>query len=86
MVDAPGGGGKIPVMPTYLVSQSPNRVVLRNFEGMVSTYTEPDNYREECHCEECRKEQHAEGVAALLSGEKLSIEPKDLERAKRSHQ
>ncbi len=55
VVDAPGGGGKIPVMPTYLISQGPNRVVLRNFEGVVTTYTEPTDYRDECHCEECEK-------------------------------
>jgi lysine 2,3-aminomutase len=44
VVDAPGGGGKIPVMPTYIISQSPHRVVLRNYEGRITTYTEPDNY------------------------------------------
>ncbi len=81
VVDAPGGGGKIPIMPTYLVSQSPHRVVVRNYEGVLSTYTEPDNYVEECHCEDCKAKK--EGVAALLSGEKLSIEPKDLARHQR---
>ena len=30
VVDAPGGGGKIPIMPTYLISQSPGRVVVLN--------------------------------------------------------
>jgi lysine 2,3-aminomutase len=44
VVDAPGGGGKIPVMPTYIISQSPHKVVLRNYEGVITTYTEPDNY------------------------------------------
>jgi L-lysine 2,3-aminomutase len=44
VVDAPGGGGKIPVMPTYLISQSPHKVVLRNYEGRITTYTEPDDY------------------------------------------
>lgn len=82
VVDAPGGGGKIPVMPTYLVSQSPNRVVVRNYEGVLSTYTEPDNYVEECHCPDCNKQK--EGVAALLAGQHLSIEPKELARHKRN--
>ena len=84
VVDAPGGGGKIPVMPTYLISQSPNRVVIRNYEGVISTYTEPDDYVDECQCEECQKTKK-DGVAALLSGDRLSIEPKDLERYKRNH-
>lgn len=83
VVDAPGGGGKIPVGPTYLVSQSPERVVLRNYEGVLTTYTEAKNYEQECWCPECR-ERKTEGVAALLRGEKLSIEPCDLERSKRA--
>lgn len=82
VVDAPGGGGKIPVMPNYLVSQAPNRVVVRNYEGVLSTYTEPEDYKEECHCEDCTKKK--EGVAALLAGEKLSIEPKELARHTRN--
>ena len=37
VVDAPGGGGKIPVMPDYTISQGNKRVVLRNFEGVITT-------------------------------------------------
>jgi lysine 2,3-aminomutase len=44
VVDAPGGGGKIPVMPQYLISQAPGKVVLRNFEGFITTYDEPNDY------------------------------------------
>lgn len=83
VVDAPGGGGKIPVMPNYVVSQSPHRVVLRNYEGVITTYTEPEEYHEECHCEDCEKKRK-EGVAALLAGQQLAIEPKDLARHERN--
>lgn len=41
VVDAPGGGGKIPVMPNYIISQMPGRVILRNYEGFITSYTEP---------------------------------------------
>lgn len=41
VVDAPHGGGKIPVLPTYIVSMSPTHTVLRNFEGMLIAYPEP---------------------------------------------
>jgi len=41
VVDAPGGGGKIPVNPNYIVSMSPTHTVLRNFEGMLIAYPEP---------------------------------------------
>ena len=49
VVDAPGGGGKTPVMPQYVISQAPGRVVLRNFEGVITTYSEPMDYKNECN-------------------------------------
>ncbi|MBP9018315.1 MAG: lysine 2,3-aminomutase [Rikenellaceae bacterium] len=85
VVDAPGGGGKIPVMPNYLISQSPGKVILRNYEGVITTYTEPDNYVNQCHCPDCIKNEAVEGVSALLKGQKLSIEPEHLIRKERSH-
>jgi lysine 2,3-aminomutase len=45
VIDAPGGGGKIPVMPNYILSWSTNKTVLRNYEGVITTYQEPDNYQ-----------------------------------------
>lgn len=83
VVDAPGGGGKTPVMPNYVISQSPHRVILRNFEGVITTYTEPEDYKEECHCPECEK-MRCEGVAGLLHGDRLSLEPAHLLRHERS--
>lgn len=38
VVDAPGGGGKVPLAPDYLVSRGEGRVVLRNYEGRHFTY------------------------------------------------
>ncbi|MGE5279140.1 MAG: KamA family radical SAM protein [Deltaproteobacteria bacterium] len=40
VVDAPGGGGKIPVGPTYLMSQDKGKHVLRNYKGKIYTYVE----------------------------------------------
>ncbi len=77
VVDAPGGGGKIPVMPNYVISQGNTRVVLRNFEGVITTYAEPSDYQATCNCEDREK---LIGVAGLLSGQKVTIEPEDLER------
>lgn len=85
VIDAPGGGGKIPVMPNYIISQAPGRVVIRNFEGVITTYTEPDDYKNECHCEWCeeKKKKTVKGVISLLHGEQLSLEPLELERRNR---
>lgn len=85
VVDAPGGGGKTPVMPQYIISQSPNKVVLRNFEGVITTYTEPTDYVNACHCPDCEKKKDVEGVASLLSGQRMTIEPTLLKRRERHH-
>ncbi len=41
VVDAPGGGGKIPITPTYLISQAKGKVILRNYENKIFNYIEP---------------------------------------------
>jgi lysine 2,3-aminomutase len=81
VVDAPGGGGKIPVMPNYVISQGNSRVVLRNFEGVITSYSEPKDYDSECRCDD--EDGELVGVVGLLSGQKLTIEPSDLERNRR---
>ncbi len=53
VIDAPGGGGKIPITPQYLISQSDREVILRNFKGEIFKYTEPDNNKSNCNCPEC---------------------------------
>ena len=93
VVDAPGGGGKTPVMPQYVISQVPGKVVLRNFEGVITTYTEPTEYHNDCDCPECQKRRENKGVAteskavdgiiSLLHGEKMNIEPAHIKRHER---
>lgn len=86
VVDAPGGGGKIPVMPNYLISQMPGRVVLRNYEGFITAYTEPEykpmddkQYKALCP----RERKSSEGVMSLLRGKKVSIGPAETKRNQR---
>ncbi|MEA5037395.1 L-lysine 2,3-aminomutase [bioreactor metagenome] len=78
VVDTPGGGGKIPVSPNYLLTWSVNKVVLRNYEGIICTYQEPAHYdRIRCdeNCDACKLQldiKHADeskvvGVARLLA-------------------
>jgi lysine 2,3-aminomutase len=71
VVDAPGGGGKIPVMPNYLISQGAGTVVLRNFEGKISVYHEgtPDNHVHDGKCTICNTDHSSIsiGVAAQIS-------------------
>ena len=85
VVDAPGGGGKTPVMPNYVISQTPGKVILRNYEGVITTYTEPMEYHPKCNCEVCRGKRRTvlSGVAALEQGLQMTIEPADLARTRR---
>jgi lysine 2,3-aminomutase len=86
VVDAPGGGGKTPVMPQYMISQSPKRIVLRNYEGVITTYAEPEPYKGECHCPDCETNGHKiTGVGGLLQGNQINLELAHLDREERSH-
>jgi lysine 2,3-aminomutase len=78
IIDAPGGGGKIPLMPNYLLSMSDHKVVLRNYEGYVTTYEEPVDYLPGDAAKykgEKRLEPGQSGVFGLLDGESLFIKP-----------
>ena len=59
VVDAPGGGGKIPVMPNYVVTQHEHKFVMRNFEGRIVSYEEPRSYAGMCSegspCKYCQE-------------------------------
>lgn len=84
VVDAPGGGGKTPVMPTYVISQSTNKVILRNYEGAISTYYEPEHYTDECDCIDCKNDE-SQGVSGLLQGHSFTIDPKSPGKRYRKH-
>lgn len=75
VIDAPGGGGKIPIMPNHIISQGYRRYVLRNFEGKITTYVEPENYVPNCSCNVCSNEKtdKLEGIVQLCEGDKHKI-------------
>lgn len=96
VIDAPGGGGKIPVMPNYLISWSINKVILRNYEGAISVYKEPNSYKPtfcDTNCDECNlqldvdgaAEYRAVGIEKLLADydDTTSLVPKENERIER---
>ncbi len=96
VIDAPGGGGKIPVMPNYLVSWSTNKVILRNYEGVITSYQEPESYesnfcdRDCVNCDlqlstEDATEHQSIGIEKLLcdSDATISLIPNDNSRIER---
>ena len=86
VVDAPGGGGKIPIAPDYVISRSDTMVVLRNYEGFISGVREPSDYADPCGsaCPWCAADSTV-GVAKILQGEIASIGSKEsLKRRRQS--
>jgi len=84
VVDAPGGGGKIPVMPNYMISMSDHKIILRNYEGYITTYEEPVTYQthdpKTCsYCQNRRPEPGQTGVSGLLDGDEMFIKPQDFD-------
>ena len=84
IVDAPGGGGKIPIMPNYLLSYSDHKVVVRNYEGYVTTYEEPVVYTPHdpktcAYCQNKRPEPGQTGLTGLLDGERMFIKPENFD-------
>lgn len=98
VIDAPGGGGKIRVLPNYLISWSIDKVVLRNYEGVITTYQEPESYesiykrtgkdQELMGKLEEAEEYKAIGIAKLLSDldDTISLIPENTERMVRSRE
>lgn len=76
VVDSPHGGGKIPLMPNYLVSASDDAVVLRNYEGMLVRYQAEDKPN-------TVQSTPSRGVSSLLQGSKTALMPRDNERMAR---
>jgi lysine 2,3-aminomutase len=76
VVDSPHGGGKIPLMPNYLVSASDDCVVLRNYEGLLVRYQAEDK-------PETIQPTMNRGVSQLIQGTKTVLVPENNERMRR---
>jgi lysine 2,3-aminomutase len=93
VVDAPGGGGKISLQPNYIVSQSSKKTVLRNFEGVITSYPEPENYKEDTAEDyfslvypDYLNKAAKVGIASIMNDQVQSLIPSDLERMKKREQ
>jgi lysine 2,3-aminomutase len=88
IIDAPGGGGKIPVAPNYLLSMSDHKIILRNYEGYITTYEEPVDYLPSMAAKylgDKRPEPGQSGVLGLLDGEELFIKPEGFDEVHDRH-
>jgi len=77
VVDAPRGGGKIPLAPNYVLSASEDSVVLRNYEGMIV------HYRPTGDPAPRPQAVATQGVSALLAGQAEALVPEGTPRLRR---
>ena len=75
VLDAPGGGGKVPLMPNYVLGNYGDSIVYRNFEGVIGRYD--DVPRQPHACDRCNDREHIpeRGVAKLLNRTADRFEP-----------
>jgi lysine 2,3-aminomutase len=77
VIDAPGGAGKVPIMPQYLISMSDKTAVVRNYAGAISAYPLPQGYDGACP-PSCKCHEHgraAVGVAGMIDGQRVIMHP-----------
>jgi lysine 2,3-aminomutase len=72
-------------MPNYLLSMSDHKIIVRNFEGFVTTYEEPVEYRphdpKSCaYCQNKRLEVGQTGLTGLLDDEQMFIKPEGFDQ------
>ncbi len=85
VIDAPGGGGKIPLQPFYLLSVTEKEVLLRNYEGMIIKYFNPD-LSENGRTRKAGGNGSLDGTAQLLKGQGKALVPEQAQRYKRRKQ
>jgi len=80
VIDAPGGGGKIPLVPDYVVGRDGDDVLLRNYEGQ--TYRYPDPHRSEPRAPASRlREGETPAEPSASEPTTLVVEARDQSRA-----
>ncbi|HHY45268.1 MAG TPA: lysine 2,3-aminomutase [Firmicutes bacterium] len=89
VIDAPGGGGKVPISPQYILTMGEGTVIVRNYEGVIAAYHEPsydprEKYDESGVCKLCgKKHEGSRGLASMLAGERASLIPERTDRLER---
>jgi lysine 2,3-aminomutase len=89
VIDAPGGGGKVPISPQYILTMGDGAVIVRNYEGVIAAYRQPtydprEKYDQSGVCKLCGKPHGgSRGPASLMAGERSSLIPERTDRLER---
>jgi lysine 2,3-aminomutase len=78
VIDAPGGGGKIPLLPEYVVHQDVEKIVLRNYKGDIYVYEDIEGKREAMQRRKAAKKksgaQHEKEIEKVIPEEVPELE------------
>lgn len=89
VVDGIGGSGKVPIMPNYVLAQYERGWILRNYEGVIFKYAEPNQYKYEGPQDidkyiDQTDSRNILGIGKLIINDKeTQIIPRDLIRERR---
>jgi lysine 2,3-aminomutase len=89
VIDVPGGGGKVPISPQYILTMGEGSVIVRNYEGVIAAYHEPrydpsQKFDEAGVCKLCGSTHRGgRGLASILAGERSSLIPECTDRFER---
>ncbi len=76
VMDAPGGGGKVPLMPNYVLGNYGDSIVYRNFEGVIGRYDDVPRQAHGCdRCADRENKTEERGIARLLNRTADRFEP-----------
>jgi lysine 2,3-aminomutase len=81
VIDMPGGGGKVPVMPNYVLSHSDKKVILRNYRGFIGSYPQPEEIDCTCSTSSAVSEgtyKDEGGITDLFQKDSVILEPKQI--------
>lgn len=84
VMDAPGGGGKVPLMPNYVLGHYGDSVVYRNFEGVIGRFDDVPSHPHQCDRCEDREQRDERGVARLLNRTADRLEPASIRATPRA--
>ena len=60
VIDSPGGGGKVPINPGYILYHDKEKIVIRNYEGKIFEYPETGNESVEFARSQSQRDYHDE--------------------------
>jgi lysine 2,3-aminomutase len=80
VIDSPGGGGKVPLLPEYVEEINEDEVIFRNYEGKRFVYKQPRQPAVASHCGQHAAPAAESDVVPIQIGKKAAVRPRRTRR------